>query len=236
LNTSTFTVPPQHTTPTVADELQAKGISWGYYGEGYSNGTVGPNYCGICDPFQYASSIMTDPAKRANVQHGLADFDTAVASGTLPAVVFLKPGDDDGHPGYSTMPAFEAFVSHAVTEVQNQPDLWDATAVFVTMDEGGGYYDSGDVQPVSYFGDGTRIPLLVVSPHAKRGHVDHTYADHVSIVKFIEANWKLGPLSKRSLDDLPNPRQNGEAYLPENAPAIGDLMSLFDFHPGDDDS
>ncbi|MBV9465214.1 MAG: alkaline phosphatase family protein [Solirubrobacterales bacterium] len=229
LNTSTFTVPPQHSLPTIGDQLSAHGISWGYYGEGYDNGTPGPNYCGICDPMQYASSIMTDPAKRANVQHGVEDFDAAVAGGSLPAVSFLKPGDDDGHPGYSTLAAFEAFVTHAVDEVQNNPALWSDTAIFVTFDEGGGYYDSGYVQPLSFFGDGPRVPMIVVSPFAKPGYVSHTYTDHISLLKFIERNWGLSPLSSRSLDQLPNPVSGRNPYVPANRPAIGDLFDFFDW-------
>jgi phospholipase C len=232
LNTSTFTVPPQKQKQwTIADELQAHNISWGYYGEGYNDSTktVGPNYCGICDPFQYASSVMTNSAKRANVQHSQGDFDAAVANNTLPAVSYLKPGDDDGHPGYSTLAAFENFVSHTISEIQNQPKLWKSTAIFVTFDEGGGYYDSGPVQPVSFFGDGTRVPMLVISPYTQPGHVDHSYTDHVSTLKFIEANWKLSPLTTRSLDNLPDPQQKTGSYLPQNPPAIGDMMSFFDF-------
>ena len=179
---------------------------------------------------QYATSIMTDPAKRANIQHGLEDFDAAVAKGGLPAVTFLKPGDDDGHPGYSTLAAFEAFVTHAVAEVQNNPSLWKDSAIFVTFDEGGGYYDSGYVQPVSFFGDGTRVPMVVISPYAKRGFVSHTYTDHVSILKFIERNWGLATLSHRSLDNLPNPvATNSDPYKPTNGPAIGDMFDYFDF-------
>jgi phospholipase C len=178
---------------------------------------------------------MTNSAKRANVQHGLADFDSAVAKGSLPAVSYLKPGDDDGHPGYSTLAAYENFVSHAVTEIHNQPKLWKDTAVFVTFDEGGGYYDSGPVQPVSFFGDGTRVPMLVISPFTKAGQIDHSYTDHVSTLKFIEANWKLNKLSARSLDNLPHPKQTGGSLLPQNPPAIGDMMSFFDFtHPRSD--
>jgi phospholipase C len=231
LNTSTFTVPPQHTLPTIGDELSADGISWGYFGEGYDSGTPGPNYCGICDPMQYASSIMTNPALRANVQHGVEDFDSEATAGTLPAVSFLKPGDDDGHPGYSTLAAFEAFVTHAVNEVQNNESLWNNTAIFVTFDEGGGYYDSGYVQPVSFFGDGTRVPTMVISPYAKPGYISHTYTDHVSILKFIERNWGLQPLSGHSLDRLPNPvSKHSDPYVPTNGPAIGDLFDMFDFH------
>lgn len=229
LNTSTFTVPPQH-FPTIADELQSAGISWGYYGEGYNHGSPTSGYCGICDPFQYASSVMTNPAKRVHTQHDSSDFDAAVASGTLPSVTFLKPGDDDGHPGYSTLAAFESFVARTVTEVQNQKSLWKNTAIVVTMDETGGYYDSGYIQPISFFGDGPRVPLVVISPFTKPGYVDHTYEDHASIVKFIEANWHLGTLSNRSWDNLPNPQHStGGGYVPGNGPAIGDLMTLFDF-------
>jgi phospholipase C len=230
LNTSTFSVPPQHNWPTIGDELSARGISWGYFGEGYDNGTPGPNYCGICDPMQYASSIMTDPAKRKNIQHGVEDFDAEAAAGTLPAVTFLKPGDDDGHAGYSTLAAFESFVTHALDEVQNNPALWKDTAIFVTFDEGGGYYDSGYVQPVSFFGDGSRVPMLVVSPYAKPGYVSHTYDDHASILKFIERNWGLGPVSDRSTDQLPDPvTRQGNPYVPVNRPAIGDMFGYFDF-------
>src|SRR5262245_28903050 len=74
---------------------------------------------------------------------------------------------------------FEAFVSHAVAEVQNNGSLWRDTAIFVTFDEGGGYYDSGYVQPVSFFSDGTRVPMVVISPYVKRGYISHTYTDHV---------------------------------------------------------
>jgi len=114
--------------------------------------------------------------------------------------------------------------------VKANPKLWADTAILVTFDEGGGYYDSGYVQPVDYFGDGTRIPMIVVSPFTKAGHISHQYNDHVSILKFIERNWKLEPLTDRSRDNLPNPKQHGaNPYVPVNSPAIGDLFDLFDF-------
>jgi phospholipase C len=100
----------------------------------------------------------------------------------------------------------------------------------ITFDEGGGYYDSGYVQPVDFFGDGTRIPLIAVSSHARPGHVSHEYTDHVSILKFIERNWHLSPVTDRSRDNLPNPvTAHANPYVPVNGPAIGDLFDLFDF-------
>jgi acid phosphatase len=229
LNTGTFTVPPQKSDyVTIGNALSAHHISWGYFGEGYNHGNPTFDYCGICDPMQYATSIMTNPALRANTQHDSGDFITDAENGTLPAVSFLKPGDDDGHPGYSTLAAFENFAARAIAAVQDNPTLWQNTAIFVTFDENGGYYDSGYIQPVSFFGDGPRVPLLVVSPFAKPGFVDHTYTDHVSILKFIEANWRLSPLTTLSEDNLPNATPG--VYVPKDRPAIGDLMTLFDFH------
>jgi phospholipase C len=229
LNTSTFTVPPQVNWPTIGGELSAHGIGWGYYGEGFNGGNPTGDYCGICDPMQYSSQIMTNPSLRARTEHGLDDFRAEVANGTLPAVSFLKPGNDDGHPGYSTLAAFEGFVDQAVTEIQDNSTLWAHTAIFVTFDEGGGYYDSGYIQPVSFFGDGTRVPMIAISPYSKPGFISHTYTDHVSILKFIERNWKLPHLSTLSLDNLPDPTASSNAYIPGNRPAIGDLFDMFNF-------
>ena len=94
----------------------------------------------------------------------------------------------------------------------------------------GGYYDSGYIQPLNFFGDGPRIPFLVISPYSRGGRVVHTYYDHVSILKFIERNWRLAPLTNRSRDNLPNPIAFADnAYVPRNSPAIGDLFDMFDF-------
>jgi len=71
--------------------------------------------------------------------------------------------------------------------------------------------------------------MIVVSPYSTGGHISHVYSDHVSVLKFIEANWKLPPLTKRSRDNLPDPKTWGNPYVPVNSPAIGDLMDLFRF-------
>jgi len=121
-----------------------------------------------------------------------------------------------------------------VDGVRANHDLWNNTAVIVTFDEGGGYYDSGYIQPLDFFGDGTRIPTLVVSKWTRPGHISHTYTDHVSILKFIEANWGLSPVTNRSRDNFPNPVSSASnPYVPLNGPAIGDMMDLFNFHGRD---
>ena len=228
LQTAPYTVPPQISDyVTIGNKLSAHGISWGYFGEGYNNGNPTSDYCGICDPMQYSASIMTNPTLRSYTQHDSNQFIADATAGTLPAVSFLKPGDDDSHPGYSTLAAFENFAARAIAAIQNNKKLWASTAIFITMDESGGYYDSGYIQPVSFFGDGPRVPMIVVSPYAKLGFVDHTYTDHVSILKFIEANWGLSPLTSYSEDNLPNATPG--VYVPRNRPAIGNLMTMFNF-------
>ncbi len=151
--------------------------------------------------------------------------------GNLPAVSIVKPsGFVDGHPASSKLDLFEGFVKKIVTSVQANQKLWQSTAIFVTFDEGGGYYDSGYIQPVDFFGDGTRIPLLVISPYSTGGVMNHSYADHVSLIKFINRNWNLQPITSRSRDNFPNPITTASnPYVPTNSPALDDLFDAFNF-------
>ncbi len=71
--------------------------------------------------------------------------------------------------------------------------------------------------------------MLVVSPYSKGVGMVHSYTDHVSFDKFVEANWGVSPISSTSRDNLPNPVQAAGAYAPSNAPAIGNLMDMFNF-------
>ena len=188
-------------------------------------------YCAICNPFNYETSIMTNPALRDSMIKDIRTFRADLKRGDLPAVSLVKPGTlDDGHPASSKVDLFEAFAGHIITALQADPKLWASTAVFITTDGLGGYYDSGYIQPLDFFGDGPRIPMIVVSPYSRGGRVVHTYTDHVSILKFIEANWRLGPISSRSRDNLPNPKTAADnPYVPTNSPAIGNMMDMFDF-------
>jgi phospholipase C len=161
----------------------------------------------------------------------MSSFYRDLERGTLPAVSFVIPKNlDNGHPGNSVVASYENLLRDIVERVHKQRRLWPHAAIIATTDEGGGHFDSGYVQVLDFFGDGPRIPLLVISPYARRGHVDHTYNDHASILKFIERNWQFGPLSARSRDNLPDPvASSADAYRPGNSPAVGDLMTLFDF-------
>ena len=233
VNTSSFTIPPSPVR-TIADSMLERGVSWKYYGEGWNAFVANSptsTYCNICNPFLYETAIMTKPALvKAHLQD-TTDLYADISRGYLPAVSFVKPGWLlDGHPASSKYGLFEAFSRKLVDAVRSNPKLWASTAIFITNDEGGGYYDSGYIQPVDFFGDGSRIPLIIVSPYSRGGRVSHQYSDHVSILKFIERNWSLAPITTRSRDNLPNPVQlPGNPYVPVNAPAIGDLFTAFHF-------
>jgi phospholipase C len=239
-----FTIPPS-STRSIGDELIKQDISWKYYGDQWDNyvsdpyqlnyGAIGKKsdeYCTICNPFQYDTSIMAHAAVRAAHIQDTANLYEDIKKGTLPAVSIVKPsGLVDGHPSSSKLDLFEGFSKKIIDLVKANPELWKDTAIFITFDEGGGYYDSGYVQPLDYFGDGTRIPLLVVSKYSKGGHIGHEYSDHVSILKFIERNWGTDTITGRSRDNFPNPiTTNSDPYVPVNSPAIGDLFSLFNFY------
>jgi phospholipase C len=237
VDTSEFTIPPS-STPTIGDDLSAHDISWRYYGDQWNRyvaDTTGTdpldNYCNICNPFQYATSIMADATVRTTHIKDTIDLYSDIQNGWLPAFSIVKPsGLVDGHPASSKLDLFEGFSKKIIDLIKAKPDLWKDTAVIITFDEGGGYYDSGYVQPLDFFGDGTRIPAIVVSPWAVGGHVSHNYADHVSILKFVERNWGVPPVGGNSRDNLPNPVSSViNPWVPLNGPSIDDLYDLFDF-------
>jgi phospholipase C len=249
---------PPSPRKTVGDELIANNIPWAYYGGSYNDAAIlsneavaanpaNPNltaaaladpahalgiaYCQICNPFQYATSIMANATVRTAHIKDTVDLIAAIQNDTVPSVAIGKPdGLLDGHPQSSKIDLFEAYVQHLLDALEANPKLKAETVVFITWDEAGGYWDSGFVQPIDFFGDGPRIPLLVLSPYSTGGKVNHAYADHVSLLKFIERNWQLEPLTNRSRDNLPNPKsKKDDPYVPTNMPALSDLFDAFDF-------
>ena len=228
---------PQTTQRSIGDVLSANSIPWKYYGNGFNaSGTSTPldAYCNICNPFEYEANY---PNMVPDHMRDVTDLFTDLTNGTLPAVSYVKPdGLLDGHPASSKWGLFEAFARNIVELAQSNKEQWAETAIFITVDEGGGFYDSGFIQWVDFFGTGPRIPIIAVSPFSTGGHISHTYNEHSSFVKFVERNWMLNTkLSDRSRDNLPNPKQDGDhVYVPRNMPAIGDLFDMFNFNNDDD--
>ncbi len=168
---------------------------------------------------------------QANHQYDMTDFWHAVDNGFMPAVSFLKaPGYQDGHAGYSDPLAEQTFVVQTINHLQQRPE-WGNIAVIIAWDDSDGWYDhvlgpivkqSNDPTADQLTGAGScgtatagafqgrcgygpRLPLLVVSPWARRNFVDHTTSDQSSILRFIEDNWVLGRIGNQSYDELAGP-------------------------------
>ncbi len=194
--------PPQ-TFPTIGDRLSGAGITWAWYHEGWNGGNPpvrgNAGYIPHHNPFTYVKQIMEDPTMRAHLQD-LAEFRRALRDGTLPQVAFLKAnGPHNAHGGYSTVADGDRWVGEIVTAVMQSP-YWDRVAILLTYDEGGGWFDHVPPPVVDYFGPGSRVPALLISPYAKRGYVAHETYDHTSVLKLIEWRFGLEPLTARDRD------------------------------------
>jgi phospholipase C len=191
---------PNQTNPTIGDRLSDQNLSWAWFSGGWDDALAGnPD-----TTFQYHHQPFAYYAKYADGTQAKADhlldeklFIAAAQSGTLPAVSFVKPlGEENEHPGYSNVSSGEHHAIDLINAVRNGGN-WKDTAIFVTYDENGGFWDHVAPPATDSWGPGTRVPAIVISPYAKKHTVDHTSYDTTSILAFIEHRWKLAPLSSR---------------------------------------
>ena len=207
----TAETPMQYTDQTIGDLLTAASVPWAFYAEGYAAMVAAGMKCPAAPmdcplglsiypcafdpgdvPFEYYRSTVDNPTTMKD----LADFGMALDNGGLPAVSFVKAlGYKTEHPGYkTTLSAGVTFVTGVLAHIA-QSQYASSTLVLVTYDEGGGHFDHVAPPPASKVDGkpyGTRVPLLVAGPFAKKGFVSHVVMEHSSIVKFIEYNWLGG--------------------------------------------
>jgi phospholipase C len=179
---------------TLPDELEAAGITWKFY-------TLNPDDPGYFystpDTIRHIrhSSLWTDHVLSAS------QFITDAQNGNLPTVSWLmSPLSASEHPGISICVG-ENWTVKQINAVMQGPE-WNSSAIFVTYDESGGFYDHVPPPAVDPFGLSVRVPLLIISPFAKRGYVSHTVYSVASILRFVEARYNLQPLTDR--DGLAN--------------------------------
>ncbi|HTK09331.1 MAG TPA: alkaline phosphatase family protein [Ktedonobacteraceae bacterium] len=185
----------------------------------YYKSTANPHHLA---PSSTAKIGQTD---QANHQYDLTDFWSAVNAKNMPAVSFLKAGAyQDGHAGYSDPLDEQTFLVNTINQLEKSPE-WSSTAVIISYDDSDGWYDHvmppivstsqsaadaltgaglcGTTVNAAYQGRcgyGPRLPLLVISPYAKKNVVDHTRTDQSSILRFIEDNWSVGRIGDHSFD------------------------------------
>lgn len=200
---------PQQTMPTIGDRLSQKGISWAWYAGGWNAALAGhpdPLFQYHHQPFVYFKNYADGTQAKAVHLKDEQDFLHALRSGGLPAVSFVKPiGEDNEHPGYTSLLRGQEHVANLVKAVQSSP-YWSDSLIVITYDENGGFWDHVAPPSGNRWGPGTRIPAIIVSPFARRGVVDHTQYDTTSILKLIETRWQLKPLGTRdaAANDLTN--------------------------------
>lgn len=192
-------LPPQ-TQPTIGERLTERGISWAWYAGGWRDAEAGkphPHFQFHHQPFAYYRRYA--PGSEARRQHlkDAADFEAGIASGNLPAVSFYKPlGPLNEHPGYADLLSGERHIAELIDRIERSP-LWMDALIIVTYDEYGGFFDHVAPPKGDRFGPGSRVPTLIISPYARKGHVDHTVYDTTSILKLIENRFHLAPLGER---------------------------------------
>jgi acid phosphatase len=219
--------------------LNAKGVEWAWYAGGWGAAMAGhgedgefpsrPNFQPHHQPFNYFEQFGPGTAERSKrlrdggmgetprTNHFLAD----VAAGTLPSVSYYKPqGNLNMHAGYSDVDAGDRHIARVIDALRKSPQ-WGKMLVVVTFDENGGWWDHVAPPKGDRWGPGTRIPALVISPHARHGEVDHTIYDTGSIARFITRRW--------GLEKLPGLIEREHAMIAAGGPPPGDLTNALRF-------
>jgi phospholipase C len=154
----------------------------------------------------------------------VSDFLGAAHGGHLPNVSWIVPNERVSEHAPATPAAGQRYVTRLVDAVMNGPD-WNGTAIFLTWDDWGGFYDHVKPPVVDGDGYGMRVPGLVISPYARRGHIDHQVLSFDAFNKFIEDDFLGGSRIDPRTDGRPDPRPD----VRENAKALGDVAADFDF-------
>lgn len=223
-DTGQHPLPPQ-TGKNIGDTLSAKGISWAWYAGGWNQAIVDGmqtpdkkrnviynhsegalNFQAHHQPFNYYARFAPGTADRLQHLKDAADFFKGITSGNLPQVVFYKPaGQLNEHPGYTDVMSGDQHIANLIERIRQSP-LWPKTAIIVTYDENGGFWDHVTPPKGDRWGPGTRIPTIIISPLAKRGFIDHSTYDTTSIIKFITHRFALEPLPgvRKNAGDLLN--------------------------------
>jgi phospholipase C len=215
--------------------LHKNAVSWGYYivagtepdcqndaalsCQGVKQNAKTP---GIWNPLPYFDTVHAD-RQDANIQ-SVDSYYTAARSGTLPSVSWVVPsGAVSEHPP-SPVSYGQSYVTSLINAAMSGPD-WSSTAIFLSWDDWGGFYDHVPPPSVDQNGYGLRVPGIVISPYAKQGYLDHQTLSFDAYDKFIEDDFLAGHRLDPRTDGRPDPRPD----VRENAAILGDLSADFDF-------
>jgi phospholipase C len=189
---------------TIFDRLQRAGVSWKFYVQNYRPEITYRTFTRPIYADQSAQVVwvpplnyprfLDDPELSSRIVN-LDQYFNDLRDGTLPEVAYIVPSGSSEHPP-GNLESGQRFVRTLIVELMRST-AWASSAFMWTYDDWGGWYDHVRPPQVDRFGYGFRVPALMVSPYAKRGHVDSTTLDYTSTLSFIEENWSLRPLARR---------------------------------------
>jgi phospholipase C len=214
--------------------LHARHVSWAYYVmagmqpdcannlDDCVGVPIGARTPGIWNVLPYFDTVKQD-GELGNVRD-LRDFYVAAKNGALPNVVWITPANTYSEHPPALVSLGQAYVTGLINAIMQSPD-WKSTAIFVSWDDWGGFYDHVAPPRVDQNGYGIRVPGLAISPYARRGFIDHQTLSHDAYVKFIEDDFLNGQRIDPKTDGRPDRRLN----VRETQPILGDLRKDFDF-------
>jgi phospholipase C len=226
--------PPDYAWTDLTWLLHRYGVSWGYY-VAQGNQPDCDNdamFCapvpqkattpGIWNPLPWFDTVRVD-GQLSDIRP-LNDFYKEAQDGTLPSVSWITPAQAVSEHPPALITAGQAYVTGLINTIMRSPD-WNSTAIFLSWDDWGGFYDHVKPPVVDDQGYGMRVPGLVISPYAKQGYVDHQTLSFDAYLKFIEDDFLHGARIDPRTDGRPDLRPD----VRENAPILGNLASDFDF-------
>ena len=207
--------------------LSQGGVSWGWYlDDGAASGGAAPlKQAGVPNIWNVLPGFtdVHQDQQTGNIQE-LTAFFKAASAGQLPAVSWILPkGADSEHPP-ALVSVGQSYVTTIINAVMQSPD-WNSSAIFLTWDDWGGFYDHVQPPTVDALGYGLRVPGLVISPYARQGYIDHQTLSFDAYLKFIEDDF----LNSQRIDPKTDGRPDSRTTVRENDPVLGSLLADFDF-------
>jgi phospholipase C len=178
---------------------------------------------GIWNPLPGFDTVQQD-GQLGNIQD-IANFSKAAKNGTLPAVSWVVPDNQNSEHPPALISTGQAYATGLINAVMQGPD-WNSTAIFLAWDDWGGFYDHVVPPHVDENGYGLRVPALVISPYARQSYIDHQTLSFDAYLKFIEDDFLNGARLDPKTDGRPDPRPD----VRENVSILGNLMNDFDFN------
>jgi phospholipase C len=177
------------TDTSLGQEADAAGVSWAFY-----SAPVGPKNGGGWNGYQANQYVYGGRDWKTDYISPPSQFLTDVSKGKLRQISWITPTPaNSDHAGFrsNTGPSWVASLVNAI----GKSKYWDSTAIFIIWDDPGGFFDPAPPAYIDYDGFGFRIPMLIISAYAKKGHVSHVQYEHGSILRFAEDVFGLGQLS-----------------------------------------